>query len=99
MMSYRFKRRSFMQGVGGALGLKVLLRNLEAGAQGAKSPPRLLVTHWPVGKGVNAQFIPTTGNTGSPILKPFGDKGLSGDMTVFNGFHIQYNTPTASFGG
>jgi hypothetical protein len=46
MMSYRFKRRSFMQGVGGALGLKIMLRNLEAGAEGAKSPPRLLVTHW-----------------------------------------------------
>src|SRR5262249_44589675 len=49
-MSYRLKRRAFLQGVGaGGLGLKIMLRNLEASAQTATSPPRLLLTHWPVG--------------------------------------------------
>src|SRR5215471_5914506 len=85
-MSYRFARRSFLRGVGGALGLKIMLKNLEANAQGMTSPPRLLVTHWPVGT-IRPDFIPnpTTNNTASPILAPFGTAGLSGDMTVLFG--------------
>ena len=35
MRSYRFARRAFLAGIGGAVGLKVLLRNLEVAAQGA----------------------------------------------------------------
>ena len=31
------------------VGLRVMLRSLEAMAQGTKSPPRFLMTHWPVG--------------------------------------------------
>jgi len=91
MMSYKFKRRSFLRGVGGALGLKVMLRNLEASAQGAKSPPRLLITHWPVGT-VPPDFIPKPStnaaipsNVNSPILMPFATAGLGGDMTVLYG--------------
>ncbi len=34
MRSYRFARRSFLAGIGGAVGLEVLLQNLEASAQG-----------------------------------------------------------------
>ena len=49
MISYRFKRRAFLTAVGGGVGLKIMLRNMEAAAQTATSPPRLLVTHWPVG--------------------------------------------------
>ena len=32
---YRFRRRSFLAGIGGAFGLRILLDNLEASAQGA----------------------------------------------------------------
>jgi Protein of unknown function (DUF1552) len=91
MMSYRFARRSFLRGVGGAVGLKVMLRNLEASAQGVKSPPRLLITHWPVGT-VQPDYIPKTStnaaipsNVNSPILMPFATAGLGGDMTTFFG--------------
>jgi hypothetical protein len=89
MTSYRFARRSFMQAVGGAFGLKVMLRNMEASAQGMTSPPRVLVTHWPVGT-VRPDFIPnpTTSNTASPILKPFGDAGLGPDMSVLMGLSV-----------
>ena len=92
MMSYKFARRSFLRGVGGAVGLKIMLRNLEASAQGTPSPPRLLITHWPVGT-VRPDFIPKTStnpaipsNVNSPILMPFATAGLGGDATVFMGF-------------
>ena len=50
MKSYRFARRSFLRGIGaGAVGLRAMLRNLESMAQGMASPPRFLMTHWPVG--------------------------------------------------
>jgi hypothetical protein len=58
MTSYRIARRSFLAGVGGAFGLKILLRTLEARAQGAPPPPRFLMMHWPVGT-VRTQFRPT----------------------------------------
>jgi hypothetical protein len=86
--SYRFARRSFLRGVGGALGLRVMLRNMEAMAAGATSPPRFLLTHWPVGT-LRQRFLPTgSGATYTPstIIKPFEDAGLRGDMTVFYGF-------------
>jgi len=89
MISYRFKRRSFLTAMSGGLGLKIMLRNFEAKAQGMKSPPRLLVTHWPVGivaGSGDALWKPTTGSVGgSPVLKPFADAGLANDMTVFRG--------------
>ncbi|MEP6653082.1 MAG: DUF1552 domain-containing protein [Myxococcales bacterium] len=95
MMSYRFKRRSFLQGLGGAVGLKIMLRNLEASAAGAKSPPRMLVTHWPVGI-VETGWAPTSGSVGgSVIMKGFANHGLANDMTVFRGF----STTALSNGG
>ena len=70
MQSYRFARRAFLGGIGGAFGLEILLRNMEAAAQGAGAPPRFLMMHWPVGT-IRDQFIPTgsgvsyaTSNTG-----------------------------------
>jgi hypothetical protein len=91
MMSYKFARRSFLRGIGGAVGLKVMLRNIEASAQGVKSPPRLLITHWPVGT-VQPDYVPKTStnaaipsNVNSPILMPFATAGLGGDMTTFFG--------------
>jgi hypothetical protein len=87
MRSYRFARRSFMAGVGGALGLKVLLRNMEAQAAGATPPPRFLLTHFPVGT-LKYRFKPEgSGSTyvASPIVQPFETAGLRNDMTVFWG--------------
>jgi len=49
MSSYRFARRSFIAGIGGAFGLEVLLRNMECAAAGGTSPARMLLTHFPVG--------------------------------------------------
>ena len=57
MSSYRTKRRTFLAGIGGAFGLEVLLGNLEASAEGARPPPRLLVVHWPLGT-LRERFLP-----------------------------------------
>lgn len=94
MSSYRFARRSFLASVGGAFGLKVLLQNLEAMAQGVTSPPRFLMTHFPVGT-LRHRFLPSgTGSSyvASPIILPFEQAGLRQDMSVFYGFsdnHLQ----------
>lgn len=94
MRSYRMARRAFLAGVGGAVGLKVLLRNMEAMAEGMGPPPRFLMTHFPVGT-LRTRFMPSgSGSTyvASPIIKPFEDAGLRNDMTVFWGFtdnHLQ----------
>lgn len=88
MISYRFKRRAFLTAVGGGLGLKIMLRNMEAAAQTAKSPPRLLVTHWPVGiipgQG-DALWTPTSGAAGGYGLQTFVDNGLQDDMITIRG--------------
>ncbi len=95
MRSFRFARRSFMAAVGGAVGLRVLLDNMVAAAQGATSPPRFLMTHWPVGT-VRYLFKPTGSGasyTPSKIIQPFVDAGLKDDMTVFYGFtHEPFNS-------
>jgi hypothetical protein len=88
MKSYRFARRAFLASVGGAFGLEVMLRNLEAAAQGAKSPARFLLAHWPLGT-MKYRFVPQgTGSTytASPICQPFETAGLRNDMTIFYGF-------------
>src|SRR5690606_21612873 len=88
MKSYRFARRSFFAAGGGAFGLHAILRNMEAMAQGAKAPPRFLMTHFPVGT-LRVRFLPTgmgSSYVASPIIQPFEDAGLREDMTVFYGF-------------
>ena len=95
MRSYRFARRSFLAGVGGAVGLKVLLRNMEAMAAGASSPPRFLMTHFPVGT-LKVRFLPTGSGstyTATQFSKPFEDAGLRNDMTMFWGFADNLNCP------
>jgi len=48
--SYKFARRSFLQGLGGSAALMVpLLRSIEARAAGAAAPLRFLVIHHPLG--------------------------------------------------
>src|SRR6476661_7130358 len=99
MISYRFKRRAFLTAMSGGVGLKILLRNMEAAAQTTKSPARLLIAHWPVGivagQG-DALFKATSGSVGgSPGLQPFADNGLGADMTVIRGI----NLPNGILGG
>ncbi|HYO96914.1 MAG TPA: DUF1552 domain-containing protein [Polyangiaceae bacterium] len=88
MSSYRTSRRAFMYSVAGAVGFELLLRNLEASAQGAVSPARLLVLHSPLGT-VHYDFVPQgTGRNyvTSPILEPFEASGLREDMIALHGF-------------
>lgn len=86
--SYRASRRAFLAGIGGALGLQTILRNVEAAAEGAAPPPRFVLAHWPYGtlkyafqpSGTGASYVT------SRILAPFEAAGLRDDMTVFLGF-------------
>lgn len=92
MKSYRFARRAFLASVGGAFGLEVMLRNLEAAAEGAKSPPRFLLAHWPIGT-MKYRFVPEGAGAAyvaSPILQPFETAGLRSDMTAFFGFSDEH---------
>ncbi len=85
MKSYRFARRSFLASVGGAFALETLLSNLEAQAEGATSPARFLLSHFPIGT-YRQSFLPTGSQTDfalSPILKPF--EALKSDMIVLYG--------------
>jgi hypothetical protein len=93
MMSYRFARRSFMSLVGGALGFRALLENIEAHAQGMVAPRRLLVMHHPVGTYRAAWLCqnPGTDFTLSRILKPF--EMLKSDMMVLDGLSIDQAGP------
>ncbi len=70
--SYRFARRSFLAGIGGAFALEILLRNMEAAAEGASSPARMLLAHFPVGT-YKQSYLPKGSQTDftlSPILLP-----------------------------
>src|ERR1041384_4842251 len=85
MKSYRFARRSFLASVGGAFGLTTMLDNLAAQAEGAKSPARFMLSHFPIGT-YRQSFLPTGSQTNftlSPILAPF--QPLLADMIVLYG--------------
>lgn len=97
MHNYRFARRSFLAGIGGAVGLELLLRGMEASAQGAGPPPRFLMMHWPVGT-VRSQFIPngngtsyTTAKGGQGpgyIIAPFDTPELRQHTSILHGFNM-----------
>jgi hypothetical protein len=93
MMSYRFARRSFLGLIGGACGLRALLQNIEAHAQGMTAPKRLLVMHHPVGTYRAAWLCqnPGTSFTLSRILQPF--EALKSDMIVLDGMSIAQGGP------
>ncbi|HYQ00244.1 MAG TPA: DUF1552 domain-containing protein [Polyangiaceae bacterium] len=93
MKSYRFARRSFLAGIGGAFALEILLRNMEAAAEGASSPARMLLTHFPVGT-YRQSYLPKGSQTDftlSPILQPF--ESLKSDMIVLYGFQDRLTCP------
>jgi hypothetical protein len=79
-VSYRFARRSFLAGIGGAVGLRIMLRNIEASAAGAPPPPRFLLAYWPGGT-IKYYF------NNDRILKPFVDASLAGDMSTLFGLN------------
>src|SRR5215471_14703270 len=93
-MSYKVARRSFLQGCGGAAALLApLLRSIEAQAQGAPAPLRLLIIHHPLGTaplGVN--WVPqgvtaTTTNFTLPLESaPFAP--LQSKMVMIDGVNL-----------
>src|SRR6185503_7587827 len=88
MISHRFRRRAFLGGLAGGVGLKVMLRNAELSGQTAQSPPRFLATYWPlaiVPGANNALWTPTKGPAGGYALQPFLDNGLADDMITLRG--------------
>src|ERR1051325_3540571 len=97
MQSYRFRRRSFLAAVGGAFGFELLLRNMEAAAQGMGPPPRFMMMHWPVGT-MRDQFIPTgtgtsystskTGQGPGYIISPFDTPELRPLTSIMHGFNM-----------
>jgi hypothetical protein len=98
MMSYRFARRSFLASIGGAFGMKIMLRNIEASAAGPVTPaPRFLMMHWPVGT-IRTQFIPmgtgtsyTTSKTAQGpgyIISPFDTPELRPRTIIIHGMSM-----------
>jgi hypothetical protein len=88
VISHRFKRRAFLGALSGGVGLKIMLRNLESSAQTAASPPRVLVSYWPVGiiQGASdALWKPSSGAAGGYALQTFADNGLAQDMITIRG--------------
>jgi hypothetical protein len=86
-MNYRFKRRSFLATLGGAVAFQTMLENLEAAEAGASSPPRLLAAAWPVGT-IRYHYLPLGGSrdfTMSRILMPFEALGLREDLVILYG--------------
>jgi hypothetical protein len=97
MRSYRFARHSFLASIGGAFGLEILLRNVEAAAEGSGPPPRFLMMHWPVGT-VRDQFIPsgtgisyaTSKTEQGPgyVISPFDTEELRPQTIILHGFNM-----------
>jgi hypothetical protein len=97
MPSYRFARRSFLAAIGGAFGLEMLLRNMEAAAEGAGPPPRFLMMHWPVGT-IRNQFIPSGSGTSYTtskmeqgpgyVISPFDTVELRPYTIILHGFNM-----------
>jgi hypothetical protein len=102
-MSYKLKRRAFLQACGGSAALFApLLRSIEARAAGAKAPLRLLVVHHPLGAAPGlASWRPnasaTTTNFTLPLESaPFEAAGLKPYMNMIDGLNLVFATRDAS---
>lgn len=93
MMSYSLKRRSFLGLLGGAFGLRALLQNIEAHAQGMPPARRLLVMHHPVGTYRAAWLCQRSGAdfTLSRLLEPFA--ALKSETIVLDGMDLRQDGP------
>jgi hypothetical protein len=74
MMSYKVARRSFLAAIGGAVGLRVLLRNMEAAAQDGGPPPRFLMVSWPCGT-IKSAFVPDGTGSDYTVSTTHGQPG------------------------
>jgi hypothetical protein len=77
------------------VGLEILLQNLEAAAEGAASPPRFLMCHFPGGT-LRERFLPIGDRTNfaiSPILRPFETAGLVSDLIILYGLAHRNQSP------
>ena len=99
MMSYRFKRRSFLQACGGSAALMApLLRSIEAQAQGMAAPLRLLILHHPLGAAPGlASWRPSASATTTSFTlpsesAPFATAGLQPYMCMVDGLNTVFAT-------
>src|SRR5262245_57794043 len=94
-VSYRLKRRNFIQGVGAAIGLHSFLGQVErAEAQGVTAPRRIVFMQRPVGT-IPQNWFPQgqgTNFTMSRILTPFTP--LRDKMIVFEDLKLPYEGST-----
>jgi hypothetical protein len=102
-MSYKHKRRSFLQACGGsAVLLAPLLRSIEARAQGKKAPLRLLIVHHPLGAAPGlGSWRPnasaTTTNFTLPFESaPFEAAGLKPYMNMIDGLNVVFATRSSN---
>ncbi|HKO93174.1 MAG TPA: DUF1552 domain-containing protein [Polyangiaceae bacterium] len=87
-MSYKFKRRAFLQSIGAAAGLASFLRGLETAEAQVVAPQRLLFIQRPVGTVAQAWFPAGRGPTFEPsrILTQFN--ALRERMVVFEDLRL-----------
>jgi hypothetical protein len=101
--SYQLKRRSFLQACGGSAALLApLLRSIEARAQGAKAPLRLLIVHHPLGVAPGlASWRPDASATTTSFTLPFESApfeaaGLKPYMSMVDGLDLVFATRDAN---
>jgi len=100
-MSYQLKRRSFLQACGGSAALFApLLRSIEARAQGAKAPLRLLIVHHPLGAAPGlASWRPNASATTTDFTLPFESapfEPLKPYMSMIDGLNVVFATRDAN---
>jgi hypothetical protein len=91
IMQYRFKRRSFLAGIGAAVGLASFLRRVEEAEAQALAPQRMLFVQRPVGTVRQYWFPPAdAGQTFElpRILQPFA--ALRDRMVMFDDLRLPY---------
>ncbi len=92
--NYRLTRRGFLcAALGGAVGFRHLLTNIEAAAQGVTAPKRLMVFHHPVGA-IRNNWLPTGSADNfelSRILAPF--EPVKDKMVVIDGMDLKGGGP------
>ena len=98
-MQYRFKRRSFLAGIGAAAGLASLLRRVEAAEAQALAPQRILFVQRPVGT-VPPNWFPQSESVQGfelpRILQPFAP--VRDRMIIFEDLRLPFQGSTGGSG-